>query len=337
MWVSITISVAGAVAGAVGVALLVTLVMAMLVAEAGIVATSLGLAMTVTMAAVLTVTVTAMLMGAVASEKELLVAILLAGLPWILGIWLRALSIRIVAILHHPLHGFHAMPDNWRHMIWSIDSKQPPELVPGPESLVSVFSPQHIRAMIRSHELFDQLGGVALVILFFLPSLIYRWCLKSTSWFYWPLIFLISRTNQPNYQPILTALYQGQMERLRRRLALALLLLMSVTTLLHPTLTSLPDQNPILWLYLTAFDLNPMAPWHLCSVITVTLTGLIYAYGYDANRKWHLRKIYGLRLLVWIRSINSVILLIMTLAYTGLLLSGMPAQVIIPMITQAIT
>lgn len=323
MWVSISIAVAGAVAGAVVVALLVALVLAMAVAEAGVAPAALGLAMTVTLAAVLAVAVTLALMGSIAGEAELLVAVLLAGIPWIFGIWLRSLLVRIIATLRHPLLGLQAMPGNWCKTIWVIDSRHPPKLVPGSESLSSVFSPQKIRTLISSHELFDRLFGIALLLLFFFPVLFYRWTIKSSSWFYWPLIYLLSAPERQNSHAVveyISSRNDGYWELLRRWLALLVFFMMIATTFspfLKDSVQNILPYTPAR-LYLYAFDLSLLALWQWCSVSSILFTGLIYAY-----------RAIPIRWLLWlvkIRSLSSMALLLLSFSYTWLVLSARSQQ-----------
>ena len=326
MWIAITIAVAFAMAGAVIIALVVALALAMAVAETGVAPAALGLAMTVTLAAVLAIAIALALLGTVAGEGEWIVALLLAGLPWILGIWLRAVAIRIKATLHHPLLSLHTLPSHWRKNLWVIDSWHPPNMVPGSHALPSVFSPQNIQTMIHSRALFDQSFGIVLLLLFFFPTLLDRWSLKSTVWFYWPLIYLLSEPRDRNNlesTAFLSILHHAPLERLRRWSSLAMLAIMTATTFSAP-LKHIIQSFPHIpaRLYQQAFDLNLLTPWQGCCMISILFTGFIHAYS-NAVRK---SRPSWLLWMVQIRSLNTVTLLLLSYGYTGSVLYGITAQ-----------
>lgn len=340
MWITITVAVAGAVAGAILIALLVGMVLALALASSGIIALSFALAATVTLASLLALLIALAVLGAVASTEELFIAILLAGIPWITGIWLRALVVRIVATLHHPLHGLRALPDNGQRILWAIDTKHLPELMPNPKTLPRALSPGNIQTMIHSRETFDRFLGIVSLGLFFLPTLLYRWSIKSTAWFYWPLIYLRFQPKKQEYMngTWLPLLCHGPSEQLCRWLTLAAGSLMAVTTFSVDTLQNNLPNAPARLLLLQAFDLNLRTPWQGCGVMSAILTGIIWFYSTKIFNAWHLqrektpsalpppRKKQRLLWLVRVRNTSTVALLLMTFGYTVLILNRTSPQ-----------
>lgn len=102
------------------------------------------------------------------------------------GIWFRAIMIRLAATFSHPLAGLMAIPSNWRKFIWHSDFCDPPELIPGHRD--SGFPSLLSKAIERKY-------SEGLVLFFnFLPfyflAFLWRWSIKSTAWFYLPLLWV---------------------------------------------------------------------------------------------------------------------------------------------------
>ncbi len=222
MWIAMAIAVAGAMEGSVLIALGVAFLLALAAARAGIVEVAFAWGLAVTMVGIVAGAVALMWLGAVAGEGTLAIAILLAGVPWIIGIWLRSLAVRVVATLAHPWFGLRSLPGNWRRFLWILDLRQPPELVPELLLWTNTFSINEIRDILVAPGAFKKLFGLLAFACFFLPAILYRWSIKSTVWLYWPLLWLES--GPLGCEAVLReewrqALHNGRWERLRRWLA----------------------------------------------------------------------------------------------------------------------
>lgn len=109
-----------------------------------------------------------------------------------LGIGLRALLVRMLATLCHPIAGIKALPANWAHALTVADSALPPELVPGSQSVVygrdlSLSRRDEVGRPRSREEIWFSLFGVPLI---FFPAIVWRWAIKSTAWFYLPLLVI---------------------------------------------------------------------------------------------------------------------------------------------------
>ncbi len=111
---------------------------------------------------------------------------------FILGTAIAILGIRILAtayaLVRTPITVLQAIPRNWARTTLSLDSFVPPELIP-----------DHPRANLGLvFEGFKQRKGTrfisVLLLPLFLPALLYRWSLKSTSIIYAPLVFVAHST-----------------------------------------------------------------------------------------------------------------------------------------------
>ncbi|MBF0461612.1 MAG: hypothetical protein HQL87_09465 [Magnetococcales bacterium] len=314
MWIAMAIAVAGAMVGAVAVALTVAFSLALGAARAGVAEVAFAWALAVTLVGMVAAIVALMWMGSVAGEGELAVAIVLAGIPWIIGIWVRSLGVRLVATLCHPWRGLCAVPDNWRRVVWGLDFRHPPELVPELSLWTPAFSLAEIRAILRSSGILRKLFGLLAFGCFFLPALLYRWSLKSTIWFYWPLLYLEAVPR--GRDPVVTAhwraaLREGHRERMRRWWSVLLLLAMGgvVFCQYHLDYVALPA-----WLEQRVFAVSLLAVGQGCAVAMALLSWAIQG----VNRRG--RAGYGLRGLVWLRNGCAVLWLGITVWWGGLVL-----------------
>lgn len=307
MWVAMAVAVAGGMEGAVVVALTVAFALAVGAARAGVAELAFAWALAVTLVAIAAAIVAMMWLGAVAGEGELAIAIILAGIPWIVGVWLRSLGVRLVATLRHPWRGLCTMPENWRRIVWVLDSRHPPELVPGLMVQTPALSWPEIQTIIRSHGIMRKLFGLLAFFCFFLPAILYRWSLKSTIWLYWPLLYLESLPQGQDWSEAdgwRLALRSGYWERLRRWLSLWMVGV-ALFLLLNPPsfLATLWDHPLITW--------ERRMAWQASALTMILLTLAIQWASRSA------RLFVWLRGLVWLRNVCGILLLIWTvfLAY----------------------
>lgn len=336
VWGVVAMAVAGSVAGSVVLALVIAFVLSLALAVADVAALAVALAFTVTVAGSAAVVVVAAFLGSVAGSGDLVVALLLAGIPWMTGIWMRSLAIRIVATLCHPWRGLWAMPANGQRIFLAIDVYHSPELIPGPESLASALSPRTVRNLIQARGLLKRLVGISIFAAFLIPSLLYRWAIKSTAWFYWPLLFLHSESGRVEQ----IILYDSRLERVRQWLALLLVCLMLSISVGGQYGLDFSAVFPAIatQLYRTAFDLHLWSPWQWCVGVAILLTLIITLYGsvlYHVLKQSPEQKTaplfssFSIQLLlglVQIRSLSMVIFLLLSGGYTGLILMNISPQ-----------
>ena len=189
-WISLEIGIvvarAGAPAGAGAVVAAATAAVATAVAVAGTVA---GI---VAGAAVLAGAVAAAAVGAGAAAR----AGAVTGAPAVqLGVWLQSTIIKLGETIRHLPEGWGQLSVNWRSLVWTHDLRRPPELLPGIERHPKLGS-FGIRRMLARYKsecgltrvLWAAIGPLSIPF-FFIPAWLYRLSLKSTCWFWWPLVF----------------------------------------------------------------------------------------------------------------------------------------------------
>ena len=149
--------------------------------------------------------------------KRVLGDLLLITILIIVG--LLSISIRIsatvVGLLKHPIITISNIPTNWKRIALYTDFLHPPEIIPGIESKVATEEKHNTLSdlLVSKYiygawtEIEDQniIRKTILLLLFllvftllYIPSLIYRWSLKSTSIVYVPLIYFSQLSYKPN-------------------------------------------------------------------------------------------------------------------------------------------
>lgn len=87
------------------------------------------------------------------------------------------------------------IPKNWFKIILATDILHPIEVLPGIYKTKSIYKTSAFRNYMKSSKFYHFIGGfIAYNIIFLIlivPTLIYRYSLKSTAWIYFPLIWLI--------------------------------------------------------------------------------------------------------------------------------------------------
>lgn len=113
---------------------------------------------------------------------------------WI-GVWFRSIIIKFGSTVRHVAEGAAEFSVNWRALVWAQDFRQPPELLPGIEryprlhgfTIRTLLSAYKFKT--RPERVLNVFFAIVCFPIFFLPAWFYRLSLKSTCWFWWPLVF----------------------------------------------------------------------------------------------------------------------------------------------------
>ena len=111
----------------------------------------------------------------------------------IVAMAMRALLTRFFFTVQHPLAGSQQFSSNWQKMTYCTDIMQTPELVPGHQ--ITYFSRLISNDMVKkSPSILENLSRIIAILIAFsalyLPALLWRWSIKSTAWFYFPLLWV---------------------------------------------------------------------------------------------------------------------------------------------------
>ncbi|MEO5333264.1 MAG: hypothetical protein H7839_14710 [Magnetococcus sp. YQC-5] len=204
-----------------------------------------------------------------------------------------------MATLFHPLLGLQAMPNNWRKNLFIINTKHPPELVPGLKLLTDDLSFYYFVNKINKGDTFlDRFVTFIISTIFFLPAMLYRWSLKSTCWLYFPLIYIISTpkwfTTDDQFEPALLVklLNSSREENIKRFMVVPAIIISAYSTHLINQLACIKADFLITnkFIYLWNFNWNALTPWLGCSLINALITYKIYTFSDKANKAWTLLK-----------------------------------------------
>jgi hypothetical protein len=119
-----------------------------------------------------------------------------------LGHLLRSLIVKITVtfytFLKNPMHTLLHIPLNYKEQLLLYDTYYSPELLPEISKKDSTFS---------LFGIWDEDWFIKYTIApFFALAYLYRWSIKSTAWFYFPLVFLTEQTNLQNAKKRKTAI-----------------------------------------------------------------------------------------------------------------------------------
>ncbi|MFT4925080.1 MAG: hypothetical protein ACI8WB_001170, partial [Phenylobacterium sp.] len=160
--------------------------------------------------------------------------------------------------------------------MFSIDPWHPPTMLPGDEQ----FSATRIFKEFENGKIAVKILSVCLLPLIYIPALLYRWSIKSTFWFYWPLLYIQSGRFK---QVIDSATFHGliqqhPMERLRLLLAVVTLAVLGVVSFSQHSFIDIQSTNPVmLFPYLLAIDIFAIKPWQWLQLATAILTFALWA------------------------------------------------------------
>ena len=125
---------------------------------------------------------------------------LFAVIPFVFGFALATLIISIVIRAFFSIAEWRStipsLPKNFRRVIFSSSPAHIPELVPGADKAHRKFTIDWFIEDIfdkNKKTIGDFIGkacGIIMIFIMFFPAWLYRFTIKSTSWFWWPLAFL---------------------------------------------------------------------------------------------------------------------------------------------------
>lgn len=194
------------------------------------------------------------------------------------GGWLRSVGTRFAATGCHLRAGAVALPDNWWRTLFVVDVYYPPELVPGYRR-ADPFNIHYLISRMRQKAKPIRLVtySLALVILF-LPAYLYRFSIKSTFWFYFPLIYLVNEKKFVKNPKVVSDLISfNRIETYRRWLLIPMVigLVISSTTSIKASLPPL-IVSPLEYGFL--IDFRALRIWQWLNLFSAVITICLFAY-----------------------------------------------------------
>ena len=107
------------------------------------------------------------------------------------GFLLRAMLTRVLASITFFWTGFRRLPLSWRQALFVTDIANAPELVPGiGKEYENLTVRSWTKEILTQNETSNSIIAAIFLTIVFLPSLLYRYSLKSTCWLYFPFIYI---------------------------------------------------------------------------------------------------------------------------------------------------
>lgn len=195
------------------------------------------------------------------------------------GAWLRSVVIRVVATACHPLAGLVALPDNWWRTVFVIDSRHPPEIVPGytrPDLLRPSYLLDEVKDVKNPVVWF--VYSIAFIVMF-APAYLYRLSIKSTCWAYLPLVYCSRPLRLAHNPQLLSHILWRDPKEWMRRLLLGLTSLGVLAAILPLSenaklLLSAAAESPLGFMFLVSLD--DIKPWVWLPLADALLTLLLF-------------------------------------------------------------
>ncbi|MBR9972297.1 hypothetical protein [Magnetospirillum sulfuroxidans] len=128
------------------------------------------------------------LMAFLLNAKKNFSTLLLLAPSIILGVFGRAVVIRLRSSLTHLHAGLAALPDNWRTTVVVMDPIHLPELLPRAGDVLMTFSLVHFRDWPCKGEWSFKFLLAAII---YLSALVYRWNIKASWWLWGPVALML--------------------------------------------------------------------------------------------------------------------------------------------------
>jgi hypothetical protein len=194
------------------------------------------------------------------------------------GIWIRTLTIRVLASLLNWKAGVRQLPQNWWHALFVVDIRHKPELLPD-NPIEQLKSEIFWKIAKDNQQDFRDKAWLGIIVFFmFLPAYVYRLAIKSTCWFYLPLIYLVRRKNNEaadDPKEMRDRVLKDPATRIQVVFALATIGFALITATFADfgkTLQAYGNQNVISWIdFIFVLNWSAVKPWQWLSIINAIL------------------------------------------------------------------
>jgi len=211
-----------------------------------------------------------------------IIVMLVVAPGFAIGHWLRSIFIRISSVLRNIVEGFHNLPENWRRTMLVEDTTYAPEILPGVSQIGSTFKFDGILKRIYTGSMNEKFLGIFVTLFLYIPALLWRYSLKSTVWFYVPLIYVARRGKfgEPARRRLMIDRSQPPLEWLGAVVA-ATMLICAILALVDwfavfGQMQHIEVLGPFGWLLV--FELSELwdQPWQIPNILSAILTLVIF-------------------------------------------------------------
>ena len=251
-----------------------------------------------------------------------------------------AFLIRVTATARHIRKGIECLPANFRRLVFCTSPSELPEIVPG---LSATRSELNLRRFWYFWYFVGRkptglawriLGPIAALIIY-PPAWLFRFTMKSTVWFWWPIAYLGADRNESRRPE----LFHWRRRHSLRAKVTYFLAALSIASFLVTNIALAPDLltgNPLLVVYGYFFliDWTALYPWQMLSLCMAVISLVIlfrmdnlggeyeYAKTHDSDYlKTVERKFVALEFVVRVRSIFWVLYIVIVGSHIALYLN----------------
>lgn len=253
---------------------------------------------------------------------------LFAAIVFPLTIFFLTLGLRFYSTLRFLRNGIHHSIDNWRENMYFVDPFHPPSMLPYNEFLSIEF--------IKSRTFDDPVMRYMYMIfvpLVYAPAMLYRWSIKSTFWFYWPIMYVSNiRIEQiVDSATFNNTIIEHPMEKFRLVLAMTTVAIVLAIAFSGKQIVDINSTDPaMLFPYLLAIDIYSIKPWQWLQLATAAITIVLWSKAWsisiaaktaeslDIEFSW--RQVRFLQTMARIRNLTTFAYLVIGLVFTALYL-----------------
>jgi hypothetical protein len=203
-----------------------------------------------------------------------------------------AFLFKIMGTIKYINKGIKNISINWFLYCFVIDIKKIPEIVPNIEKDTRIsndiklsYSFMNIKKETNN---FNLLVRILIIPIFYLCTIFYRFSIKSTFWFYIPLLFLVKTPSviEDNSQKVgefLSSLYETYLAKLRFLLAIIVLGLFLLTYFNFLEFNELNTSFKS-FLFLFYVDFSSLEIWKILQILIAVLTIIIFLWADSVRR-----------------------------------------------------
>jgi hypothetical protein len=198
-----------------------------------------------------------------------------------------SILIRIAATSVHLRAGLRRLPTNFRSLTICTSPAQIPELVPGISDSGSDFNFRHILTGISLKDWRGSLTYLIVAVMIFV-SWFYRISIKSTTWFWWPLAFLLGDLRLARNPELFKWKTTGRLWA-KASIASSLVALFVFVCSNFEFSKAILEKNPLLTPlgYLLFFDWK-LYPWQILAVVSALLSAVLVPLVNDVSGEFEI-------------------------------------------------
>jgi len=194
-------------------------------------------------------------------------------------------TIKIISVFTNLLEGYRNIKSNWFYLVFVQDMKKIPEVMTGIESdseIKEIYKISKLVSLImKSGNIFRRILSAVLFVSLYPFAVFYRLSIKSTFWFYIPLLIVVripDLNNSSQVGKFLSEQYQTLWAWLRGFLAFGTILAFTITYFNYYTFSEVNNIPFIAVVSMLYLDFSSIEVWKVFQLLVALLTIGLFLY-----------------------------------------------------------